>query len=70
MTTQSYIDENTSHTFKKGDSVIMYNCMEATSNKGKVWVCMTNSFKTRCGGDAVFLEGFSGYFSTQYLKLK
>jgi len=67
MTTQNYIDRNKTNTFKEGDKVVMFNCGEADHYPNKVWTCMTNSFK-QSGSDLVFLHGFSGSFSTQYLK--
>lgn len=68
MTTQEYIDNNETNTFKKGDKVIMINCGEAEFYKATQWTCQTNSFKDRGGQDVVFLENFSGYFFSKYLK--
>ena len=59
MTTQKYITEN--------NKVVMFNCGEADHYPNKVWECMTNSF-TQSGSELVFLKGFSGSFSTKYLK--
>lgn len=69
MTTQEYIDQNKTETFKKGDSVVMHNCYEATLDKyiGIVWECKTDSYKDRAGQECVFLVGFSGCFSAEYL---
>ena len=35
MTTDTYINENKTATFKKGDKVEMFNCYEATFEKKK-----------------------------------
>jgi hypothetical protein len=70
MTTDSYINENKTVTLKKGDTVVMQNCAEAKfpKYKLKVWTCQTDSFLDRAQQEVVFLEGFSGYFSTKFLK--
>lgn len=70
MTTDTYIKENRTATFKKGDKVEMFNCYEATfeKNKGKVWTCKTDSYLDRGKEEVVFLEGFSGCFSAEYLR--
>ena len=70
MTTDNYIQENKTATFKKGDKVEMFNCYEATfeKNKDKVWTCQTDSYLDRGKQEVVFLEGFSGCFSTEYLR--
>ena len=69
MTTQDYIDKNSTSTFKKGDKVIMDGCYESSlpEYKDKVWTCKTDSFLDKAKQEVVFLEGFSGYFSAQYL---
>ena len=67
MTNQKYINENKTETLKKGDKVVMFNCGEADHYSNKVWECMTDSFN-QSGSDLVFLNGFSGSFSTKYLK--
>lgn len=56
---------------KKGDKVVMHTCIEANYHKyyGRIWTCKTDQFKAKCGSDVVFLEGFSGYFSTIFLQL-
>lgn len=70
MTTQKYIDDNKTTTFKKGDKVVMFDCYEAFMKENKkTWVCMTYSFKDRAGQDVVFLEDYSGYFMSDYLRL-
>ena len=70
MTTQNFIDENKTATFKKGDKVIMDGCYEATfeKNKGKIWTCQTDSYLDMSKQEVVFLEGFSGCFAAKYLK--
>jgi len=68
MTTQKYIDENETKTFKKGDKVVMFDCGEAKHYKGRVWVCETSSFTTLSKCEVVFLEGFSGSFVAKFLK--
>lgn len=72
MTTQKFVDDNKTKTLKKGDKVIMHTCWEASfpQNKDKVWTCQTDSYLDNAKQDVVFLEGFSGCFSAQYLKLK
>jgi hypothetical protein len=71
MTTDNYINENKTETFKKGDNVVMHSCYEATfpEYNGKIWTCQTDSFKSKSGSDVVFLEGFSGSFSSKYLQI-
>ncbi|WP_034256850.1 hypothetical protein [Adhaeribacter aquaticus] len=68
--TQEQIDNNLTTTLKKGDKVIMYNCLEGDSYKDKIWICKTDSFLYPYGDkeEMVFLEGFSGCFVTEYLK--
>ena len=68
MTTDSYINENKTATFEKGDKVVMHTCGEADYYKGKVWECQTDSYKDRGGSDVVFLKNFSGCFSTKFLQ--
>lgn len=70
MTTDSYINENKTATFKKGDTVVMHSCGEANfpKYKGKIWTCQTDSYLDRGKQEVVFLEGFSGCFSTKYLQ--
>lgn len=71
MTTQNYINENKTDTFKKGDQVIMQNCEEATMDKyrGKAWTCLTDSYMDKAKQEVVFLEDFSGCFLVEYLRL-
>lgn len=71
MTTDNYISENKTETFKKGDKVVMHTCYESKfeANKDKVWICQTDSFLARCKTEVVFLEGFSGYFLVEFLML-
>ena len=68
MTTDTYINENKTETFKKGDKVVMHTCGEASFYKGKIWICQTDSFLDRGKQEVVFLENFSGYFSAKYLQ--
>ena len=69
MTTDGYIEENKTETFKKGDTVIMIDCLEAENNlKTNIWECLTDSFKAKCGEDVVFLKDYSGQFSCKFLK--
>jgi hypothetical protein len=67
MTTDKYIQENKTETFKKGDKLVIHTCGEASFYKGKIWTCQTDSFLDRGKQEVVFLKDFSGYFSTQYL---
>lgn len=59
-------------TLKMGDKVVMHTCMEATNPKylGKIWTCKTDAFRPKghnyC---SIFLEGFSGSFSAEFLQL-
>jgi hypothetical protein len=48
----------------------MHSCGEATfpENKGKIWKCLTDSFKSKSDTDVVFLDGYSGSFITKYLQ--
>lgn len=54
---------------KKGDKVIMHTCLESEGkNYGKIWTCTTDEFTKGKGcykQNLIFLEGFSGYFSTE-----
>lgn len=70
MTTDKYIQENKTQTFKKFDRVVMHNCHEATleENKYKVWLCETDSFLAKGNDEVVFLKGFSGSFLVKCLK--
>lgn len=70
MTNDNYISENRTETFKKGDKVVMHTCYEASlpKYKGKIWTCQTDSFLDRGKEEVVFLEGFSGYFSAEFLQ--
>jgi hypothetical protein len=54
---------------KKGDKVVMHTCMEAPHHHGVIWTCQTDEFQAN-GRDygLVFLEGYSGYFATEYLQ--
>ena len=69
MTTQDYIDKNKTGTFKAGDNVVMHTCGEATHYNGKIWTCMTDSYKSNKTSELVFLEKFSGSFNCEYLQL-
>ena len=54
--------------FKKGDKVVMHSCHEINFyEKGKIWICETDSFVDKGGDEVVFLEGFSGSFMCKYL---
>ncbi|WP_088832617.1 hypothetical protein [Paenibacillus tyrfis] len=55
---------------KKGDAVVMHTCMEARNPKyaGRVWTCKSDAFRPKGHDyDSIFLEGFSGSFSAEYL---
>lgn len=70
MPTDSYINENKTATFKKGDKVVMHSCGEDNFSKykGKILTCQTDSYVDRVKQEVVFLKGFSGCFSTKYLQ--
>jgi hypothetical protein len=70
MTGDDYIKQNRTETLKKGEKVVMHTCLEAELPKydGKIWTCKTDSFLDRGKQDVVFLEGFSGYFCTEFLQ--
>jgi hypothetical protein len=72
MTGNDYIQQNRTNTFKAGDIVIMHTCYEASLPKyqNKEWTCQTDSFLSKAKDEVVFLENFSGYFSTEFLTLK
>lgn len=53
---------------KKGDKVVMYTCLEAETHNGRIWTCEGDEFKANSSGNGVFLEGFSGWFYTEYLQ--
>lgn len=56
---------------QKGDQVVMHTCMEHDhpNNFGKIWTCRSDEFQHK-GHDygSIFLEGFSGSFSTEFLQ--
>lgn len=56
---------------KQGDKVVMHTCIESEKYNGRVWTCRTDEY-TRGEGvykqNLVFLEGFSGSFSTEFLQ--
>ncbi|ADM70867.1 hypothetical protein GMA19_03061 [Paenibacillus polymyxa E681] len=56
---------------QKGDQVVMHTCMEHDhpDNFGKIWTCRSDEFQHK-GHDygSIFLEGFSGSFSTEFLQ--
>ena len=54
----------------KGDKVVMHTCMEAEFHEGIVWNVSYEEFTRKGYGQhsIVFLEGFSGSFSTEYLR--
>ncbi|MED5050604.1 hypothetical protein P9850_01805 [Anoxybacillus rupiensis] len=52
---------------KKGDKVVMHTCIEAERHNGRIWTCKTDEFE-RNGQRLVFLEGFTGCFSAEYLQ--
>lgn len=59
------------HKLKQGDHVVMHTCMEHDhpDNFGKIWTCKTDSFRHKGHEyDSIFLEGFSGSFSTEFLQ--
>lgn len=68
MTTEKNIQERKTTTLKKGDKVVMHTCMEANFYKDRVWTCKTDSYKKESGTEVVFLEGFRGCFSVDFLK--
>ncbi|UDF17578.1 hypothetical protein LG951_05150 [Bacillus pumilus] len=51
---------------KKGDLVVMHSCIEAVLSEGRVWKCAADEFNPIA--PAVFLEGFSGHFATEFLQ--
>jgi len=56
---------------KKGNKVVMHTCIEAEKYNGKIWTCKTDEYIKGEGiykQNLVFLEGFSGCFSTEYLQ--
>jgi hypothetical protein len=59
--------------FKKGDKVVMHTCHESTlpQYEGKVWTCEGDSYvmKGYEKQEVVFLEGFGGCFSCEYLQI-
>lgn len=53
----------------KGELVVMHTCLEAEGkNNGKVWLTASDEFKSNSGSKVIFLEGFSGYFCTEFLQ--
>ncbi|MGG3871647.1 hypothetical protein [Brevibacillus laterosporus] len=55
---------------KKDDQVVMHTCIEAQNpnNYGRIWTCRTDEFTAKSGTQVVFLKGFSGYFSKEFLQ--
>jgi hypothetical protein len=47
----------------------MHSCGEASFYKGKIWTCLTSSYLDRGRQEVVFLEDFSGCFSSKCLQL-
>lgn len=52
---------------KRGEAVIMVNCLEAETNKGKVWTTRSEPWDL-CGSEVILLEGKSGGFDTSSLE--
>jgi len=71
MTGEEYISTHKTNTFKKGDTVVMHTCMESEipQYKDRIWTCRTDSYKDKSGCDVVFLEGFSGCFLSEFLRI-
>jgi len=57
---------------KKDDKVVMHTCMESEGkNYSRIWSCETDEFIKGDGvykQNLIFLEGFSGYFATEFLQ--
>jgi hypothetical protein len=53
---------------KKGDYVVMHTCIEAKCYTGKLWKCRSDQEINSSGNKVVFLEGFSGSFSSKHLQ--
>ena len=53
---------------KPKDHVIMVDCYEAERHEGEVWAVASNPWQL-CGKEVVMLEGFSGSFATEFLRL-
>lgn len=56
------------NTLKKGDAVVMHTCIEAEGHNGQVWICRSDEFTACSGTSVIFLEGYSGYFATEFLQ--
>jgi hypothetical protein len=54
--------------FKKGDYVVMCNCPEAEQFKGKIWICVLDSWKWY-DLEVVCLHDLRGVFNVKYLQL-
>lgn len=52
-----------------GTKVVMVNCFEARKNPDKVWVTRSEPWKLGHGEEVVLLEGKSGGFSVDCLKV-
>jgi hypothetical protein len=50
------------------DTVIMHTCIEAKSYKDREWTVITEP-QIMCGTWIVWLEGYSGCFACEYLKV-
>lgn len=64
MTNKSLEEPN----IKKGDKVIMHTCLEAKHHKDVEWIVKTEP-QIMCGSWVVWLEGYSGCFACEYLKV-
>jgi hypothetical protein len=62
-----YVSKGGNEMLKKGDKVVMHTCIEAERHNGRIWTCKTDEFE-RNGQRLVFLEGFTGCFSAEYLQ--
>ncbi|KJD59247.1 hypothetical protein UZ38_04355 [Bacillus amyloliquefaciens] len=53
---------------QKGELVVIHTCYEASQYDGRIWSCASDEFTSHGGAKVVFLEGFSGYFSAEFLQ--
>lgn len=51
-----------------GDTVVMHTCIEAKAYKEQEWTVITEP-QIMCGTWVVWLEGYSGCFACEYLKV-
>jgi hypothetical protein len=72
VTSQKYIDENSTESLMKGDKVVMHSCWEAQQYCGRIWICLSDVFEQENSMGPnfklVYLEGFELKFRVEFLR--